>query len=244
MGNVLEGLRGEGRNKEGARFRRRNTARAQIEDEILLEVSGGRAMAAGDIVGIDLELGLGVELRRGREQKTMARLLAVRLLGAALDDDLALEDAASLLVEDAFEDLAARAAGNAMIDDQARVAVLAAAKEISAGDLGIGVLALEGDEALLPCGGSSHGDGAITKDGALFEADLEVGQVNGIPALALQLDPIESRTGGEKNFGDRIVDIGRAFRAQMSLDDAGGSPIFDEDDDAARQRAGLARGDN
>ena len=67
-------------------------------------------MAADDVVGIDLELRLGVELGGRRQQQTMARLLAVRLLGAALDDDLALEDAPRLLVDDAFEDLAACAA--------------------------------------------------------------------------------------------------------------------------------------
>ena len=65
------------------RFGLGNAARAQIEELIVVDVAGCRAMAADDIVGKDLELGLGVEFRRLGEQQRVARLLAVGLLGVA-----------------------------------------------------------------------------------------------------------------------------------------------------------------
>ena len=82
-------------------------------------------MAADDVVGVDFELRLGVELGGRGQQQRMARLLAVGLLGMRLDDDLALEDAARLLVHHAFEDFAAGAAGHPMVDDEPGVGMLA-----------------------------------------------------------------------------------------------------------------------
>ena len=60
----------------------------------------------------------------------MARLLAVGLLGVALDDDFALEDAARILVHYTFEEFAADAAGHAVIDNEPCVGVLLAAQEV------------------------------------------------------------------------------------------------------------------
>ena len=92
-------------------------------------------MAADHVVGEDLKLGLGIELGQFGQQQRAGHLLAVGLLRAGRDDDLALEHAARLVVEHALEQLAARAAGHAVLDEERRVAMLLAAHEEGAGNI-------------------------------------------------------------------------------------------------------------
>src|SRR5215210_3624542 len=143
MGDILECLSGESRYEERPRLGQGNAARAQIEEMILLEVAGGGAVAADDIIGVNLELGLGIELGGGGEQESVARLLAVGLLRAALDHHFALEDTAGFLVEDAFEYFAAGAMRDTMPDEETGIAMLPVAEQIGPGDLRIGMLAVK-----------------------------------------------------------------------------------------------------
>ena len=100
-------------------------------------------MPAHDIVGIDLELGLGVELRIRRQHQRLGHLLAIGLLRIGPHDDLALEHAACATIQNALEQLAAFAAGHRVIDDQRRVDVVGAAPEEAAGDIELCILAGE-----------------------------------------------------------------------------------------------------
>ena len=110
---------------------------------VVVDVAAGRAVTAHHIIGIDLKLGLGVELGGLRQQQTVRRLLAVGLLSVTLDNDLALENAARALVHHAFEQLAAGAFRHPMIDEEARIGMLFAGKEIGTGDLRIRLFAVE-----------------------------------------------------------------------------------------------------
>ncbi len=89
--------------------RLRDAARLEIEQQILVDLAGGRAVAADHVVGENLKLGLGIELGRLRQQQRLRHLLAVGLLRAGRNDDLALEHAARLVVEHGLEQLAAGA---------------------------------------------------------------------------------------------------------------------------------------
>src|SRR5688500_18060806 len=124
MGDVLECLSGESRYEERPRLGQGNAARAQIEEMILLEVARGGTVAAGDIIGINLELGLGIELGGGREQQGVARLLAIGFLRAALNHHFALEDTAGFLVEDAFEYFTAGVMRGRMLGEEKGVAMM------------------------------------------------------------------------------------------------------------------------
>ena len=108
-----------------------NAARLEVEQQVLVERAGGRAVAALHVVGEDFELGLVVGLGLVREQQRVRRHLGVGLLGVRPHDDLALEDAAALVVEHRLEHLAADAAARLVIGDQRRVRVLAAVEQAS-----------------------------------------------------------------------------------------------------------------
>src|SRR3546814_11443280 len=59
-------------------------------------------------------------------------LVAIGALGVAVNDDLALEDRARLVVDDALEDLAAGGVRHQVVDPRGVVAVLLAAHQVGA----------------------------------------------------------------------------------------------------------------
>ena len=127
--DLLQRLADEQLDQQGARLRLGNAARLAVEQQILVKIGAGRAMAADDVVGVDLELRLGVELGVRRQHQHLRHLLAVGLLRVRAHDDLALEHAARVPVEHALEQLAAGALGNRVVDDERRVDVLVAARQ-------------------------------------------------------------------------------------------------------------------
>ena len=75
----------------------------QVEEGIGIQLPGGRAVAAADVVDIDLEFGFGIDLGRRREQEIAVGERGIAAGGAGLDDDLAVEDAVAVVVGDAPE---------------------------------------------------------------------------------------------------------------------------------------------
>ena len=113
MLDALDRLADKGLDQQRPGLSLGDAARLEIEQQLLVDLARGRAMAAHHVVGEDLKLGLGIELRRLREQQRLRHLLAVGLLRVGRDDDLALEHAARLVVEHGLEQLAARATRHA-----------------------------------------------------------------------------------------------------------------------------------
>ncbi len=62
--DLLERLADEGLDQQRAGLRLGDAARLEIEQQILVDLAGGRAVAADHVVGEDLKLGLGIELGR------------------------------------------------------------------------------------------------------------------------------------------------------------------------------------
>ena len=83
------------------------------------------AVGALHVVGEDLELRLVVHRAALREEERRRHHAPVGLLGVGLDDDLALEHARRVAVDDGLEQLAALAVRRRMVDHQGRVRVLA-----------------------------------------------------------------------------------------------------------------------
>ena len=77
----------EGAGEQGLGLGFGNAAAGHVEEGVAVELADGGAVGAFDVVGEDLELGLGVDRRGAREEQALQRLLAVRLLGVAGDLD-------------------------------------------------------------------------------------------------------------------------------------------------------------
>ena len=81
-------------------------------------------MAALDVVGVDLELGLGVDLGIVRQQQIVVLLVGVGLLRVLVDDDLAGEHGVRAAVDHALVELVRVAAGGHVVDADQVVDVL------------------------------------------------------------------------------------------------------------------------
>ena len=124
MLDPLHRLADEGLDQKRLRLLRRDAARLEVEQQILVERARGRAVTALHVVGKNFELRLVVGLCLVREQQRVGRHLGIGLLRVRPHGDLALEDVAGFLVEHRFEHLAAGAVRHGVVHDQRGVGVL------------------------------------------------------------------------------------------------------------------------
>ena len=111
-------LEREGAGQQVARALLAEAARAQVEERVGVELPDARAVAALHVVGVDLELGLGVHLCARAEQQVGIRLVRVRLLGVRDARSPAAEHALRASAEDPLVELAARAVGHGVVDQR------------------------------------------------------------------------------------------------------------------------------
>ena len=118
-------LADEGLDQQRLRVLLRQAAGAQIEQQRFIQRAGGRAMAAGDVVGEDFQLRLAVGLGLVGQQQRPRHHLGVGLLRMRPHDDAALEHRMGAAVEHRAEHLAAGAMRHRVIEEQRGVGVLA-----------------------------------------------------------------------------------------------------------------------
>src|SRR2546425_4528276 len=92
---VREGLR-----QQAAGIRLADAPRAKIKERLRVDLPDRRPVRALDIVGVDLELRLGVDHRFFGQQKVLVALFRVGLLSVLAHDDLSVEDAFRPSVQD------------------------------------------------------------------------------------------------------------------------------------------------
>ena len=93
--NAADHVAAERESQQGAGGGLVEAARPEIEEVIIVERAGGRAMAALDVVDVDLELRPRVDLGERRQQQVAARLAGIRPACRGLDRDAAVEGAAA-----------------------------------------------------------------------------------------------------------------------------------------------------
>src|SRR5215471_2999923 len=122
----VETFTGKGKEQELACRELVDSAGAQIEERVLFNLADGRSMRTLYVVGIDLQLRLGVDLCVVREQQVAIRLLGVGLLRIFVNDDAAVKHAMRVAVEDAVIKLAAATVWAGMLYQHVIVQVLLA----------------------------------------------------------------------------------------------------------------------
>ena len=115
-GDAVDDLGAERISEEVARRSVGKPAAGQIEHRLAVELADGGAMRALDVVGENLELRLGVDVRFRGQQQVAARLRRVGALGVRAHDDLAVEHRVRGTASDAFVQLAADAVRLRVVD--------------------------------------------------------------------------------------------------------------------------------
>ena len=80
-------------------------------------------MGALHVVGIDLQLGLGLHASRGREQEVAIVLIGLRLLRILCHKDTSSEDTTTLIEEDVLEEFIRGTVGYCVLDEREVIGV-------------------------------------------------------------------------------------------------------------------------
>ena len=190
-GEAVDEVAGEGPGEEAPRLRLPDPAGAEVEERRGVELAGGRAVPALDVVGQDLELGHRVDEGLGGEEQVPVHLLGVGLLGPGAHQHQAVEDAAAAAVEDPLVELAARAVGPGVVDAGVGVGEAGAVDHEQAVEDALPALALEADVDVVAADGGPEAERVVGEAGVAAEAGRQRGHVEGLLALQLQLVVID-----------------------------------------------------
>jgi len=114
----------EAARQQGPGLARSHGPRSQVEESLFVELADARAVAALHVVGVDLELGLGVDLGPLAEQQVRVRLQCIGLGRLGAHEHTAAEDAPRILGQHSLVELPARAVGRRVVDQGVVVDVL------------------------------------------------------------------------------------------------------------------------
>lgn len=109
-------LGGKRVHKQTARRSLRDAAAPHVEQRLFVQLPHRGAMAALDIVGVDFQIGFGLELGLFGQQQVAVGLIGLGFLRAGFHEHMALEAAGGAVVQNAFEKLAAARLRALMVD--------------------------------------------------------------------------------------------------------------------------------
>ena len=230
--DALDHLARESVDEQAARLVLAQAARAQVEHGVRRHLSDRRAVLALHVVGVDLEIGLGVDQAVLGEQQVLVVDLGVGLLRAFPDDDRAVEDGPRLAVEHSFIELAARAVGDGVVDQGMIVEVLTAAHEVKAVERDVGALAGEQHVDVVAHELPAQGDDVRGQPAVALDARLKRGDVQRSVALALQTVMREPGVFSDKKLRDHVREADAAVEADVLLDDARLRAVLKHDEHA------------
>src|ERR1043165_6870779 len=130
MLDALDDFAGKGVNQHPPRRLRTDAAGAEVKNGFLVQLPDRRAVGALHVVGVNLELRLGVRGGVVGKQKILIGLFRVGFLRDLLHEDAAVEDALGFVVEDAVEVFVAGAMRLGVLDNHVVIGQLLAAREI------------------------------------------------------------------------------------------------------------------
>ena len=159
----------------------------QVEDRLAVKLADGGAVRAFDVVGENLELRLGVDGRVVGQEQRLVGLLGVGLLGVLADEDLAVEDAVGLAVEDALVKLVTGAVRHGVVDAGVVVDVLLAVGHIKAVERAFAAFAREHGADFVAHQAAAQRDRVRREVAAAARAGLQRGEVKRLRAFALDL---------------------------------------------------------
>ena len=164
-GDPIHHVAGEPVGEHAARRALRDAARAQVEQHLLVELPDGGAVRALDVVGVDLELGLGVDLGVARKEQVAVGLMRFGLLRVRVDVDAPVEHPAPASARDALVVLLALAPRRDVLDVGVEVDVLAAVRDVQPVEGATRVLVVERHVDVVPRepGSERHRPGAGTR---------------------------------------------------------------------------------
>src|ERR1019366_5401430 len=132
--HAFQTLPGESHQKQSARGNLINAPRLQVEQGVFFDLANGRAVRTLHVVGVDLQLRLGINLRVIGKKKVAVRLLGIGLLRIFVHNDASVKNTMRLAVQDSVVELTAAAMRTGVLDVHVVVQMLPAVADEQAID--------------------------------------------------------------------------------------------------------------
>src|SRR5437763_7873080 len=191
-------------------------------------------MAAFDLIGEDLELGLGVDGGARAQKQIAIELMRIGLVGARPDADPAQENSVRAILEHALEDFAGRAARRRVVDDGRDGGFLICAEEVSAVDATRGTLASDRNLHILAREPRASGEREAFIARTALQSYTRDAEMDCVPRLILNPRMIERGIGIEIDPQHAVGPAGSA--AAKRLDQLGLASGASNDGAAGVQR--------
>mmetsp|Transcript_18144 Transcript_18144/g.28189 ORF Transcript_18144/g.28189 Transcript_18144/m.28189 type:complete len:595 (-) Transcript_18144:429-2213(-) len=204
---------------------RRNTARAQIKQRFLIDGPGRATMRTDHVIGVDLKLGLGQKLAVIVQEQGLADLVAIGLLRARLDQDLALKHAHGPVAQHLLEHLTAFAAQRIMGDEHGVIVMKVTVANTGPSHMSDGIVARQLDHAIIAGEPPVHGQRKAFEGAFGAQTGKDMGRSMAFMIPALRPHMVEGCRISHVNFHHLVEPRGsRAgfqhgqFRARIQLD--------------------------
>ena len=196
-----------------------NATRNDIEKGCLVQLADGRTMSAFHIVGVDLELGFGIDLGVGGEQQVLVALRRVGFLRTRLHHDSAMKHRVATVTEHAFVTLAAGALGRVMRNMGVVVDMTAPESKVDPVKARVSPLSIQIDPGIIayPC--LSHGYRRRFEFCGFGQTGKQAAHVEGAFSLILHTAEIQRRVFFQNDFGKCITERPLLTEREMTLDD-------------------------
>lgn len=221
-----------------------DAAGAEVEEHVLIDGAGGGAVGAFDVVGVNLERGLGVHGGVVAEQEGFAGLFGVGFLSRAADEDFALEYAGGFVGQDVLVKLVAGTIRAGVIEQGVVVAVLGIIQDHQAVQRGICVLAAHANGQVVARQFAAERGRVRDKSRSRLKVHVHVGDVESIARFLLEFAVIDAAVFGGDDFG-RCIGPVCAGQSDKTFNDLHFRVFFNHHKSARMRNSGfrILRGD-
>ena len=178
--------------------------RSQVKQGGFVELSDRRAVAALDLVGVDLQFRLGIDLCTVAQQQVVIGLLGIGAVRTSLHQRLAVPDATTAAGEDAAVFLYRARGPDAVVDADVVVDVLPVIGDIQAADERSRVLACDIDVEVVPDQAAAQVKPAVTDRARCVEPNGRSVGLGVVPVSALYAHIVRGGPSPERQFDDAV----------------------------------------
>ena len=219
-----------------------NAAGFEVEEFFVADGAAGAAVAAFDLVGIDLETGHGVGLGFLAVDEVAAGLVGVGEVRAFIDGDESGEDGAGGVVEGVFVKQVAASVGGGVVLEGALIDDLGGGGQGDGDHVAAAALAEEVADALAATEGSAELDLEGFDLGVAMRGGGGEMQGGGAVAEFLAMSVGDAAAGLSDEVGDGATEGGDVAKGAVVIDD-GDSGVVASDDEGVGEDGGVLGGD-
>ena len=216
--NALNNFAGKGMDQHPTGGLGIDAASPQIENGLFIQLTYGGTVCAFDIVGVDLQLGFGIDGGVLGKEQVLVRLLGIRFLGGLLHEDAAMENALGAPLQNAIVIFMAVAVRLGVFDDHVVIGKLFAPGQVKPVQHAFNALRSQGRADGVAGKPGAGGDGMGNPIATAAQLRVNRRDVKGTWTFILKFAMFDHRAFAQYQLRDRIGKILPPHGTDIALD--------------------------